>query len=292
MACPRNPCNCVIWRPLQLVRVCVDIFLVLSGTASNLIINGPASALPHDILRAFKEGKVVHPGFSVRRSEYLCRKELSATHTLRYFLLCAQALTYYLVTALPIGAVRRPSMFKSFHITTDDAKMAKDMWEILNARPLFVGCTGVPPLVRSGRPDYVFSSDANEDGSFVTFCDVSAMEWTTQLLRKARARDTYRTKDDPRLTAEWALQPSMSGHRVVVRGLPGTLQAYEVVPLAQDSGGVDPIRLPTAPYTPSSAWAITFKSVAEAYAFQRRTHLRPFVGSNGRDYTMRSQVMW
>lgn len=183
-------------------------------------------------------------------------------------------------------------MFKSFHITTDDAKMAKDMWEILNARPLFVGCTGVPPLVRSGRPDYVFSSDANEDGSFVTFCDVSAMEWTTQLLRKARARDTYRTKDDPRLTAEWALQPSMSGHRVVVRGLPGTLQAYEVVPLAQDSGGVDPIRLPTAPYTPSSAWAITFKSVAEAYAFQRRTHLRPFVGSNGRDYTMRSQVMW
>lgn len=126
----------------------------------------------------------------------------------------------------PVGTPRKAALTTRYHITTSSNHTAQQMYNILTSRPLFAA-SSTRASAQPGRPAFG-NGNGTKDDACVFFTTQPAAAWASKMYQSVlnsspadyraaeRAAAPLRGLPD----AKWALQPNMSGRRVLVRGLP------------------------------------------------------------------------
>lgn len=139
------------------------------------------------------------------------------------------------VTPLPVGAARE-ALVTTYHIEagTDALTLASR----LAARPLFHGAgraatpTGGRPSRGRADPD----TGGIREASAVTTTHYAAHDWARMLLQKAANSSWAKLRPVAPIPTGWAIDPALSGRRVIVHGLPGRVPPDHVAALGGDVG--------------------------------------------------------
>lgn len=206
------------------------------------------------------------------------------------------------VTPPPVGSARNAGLTAQFHISAKDEQAAMEMFETISSRPLFAASSKragpAPP-----RPDK--GEFGVREPSMVGFSVMSGKQWADSHLQRAAQQADMFSRKDPKnkgipwqkIDVEWATSPSLSGRRVVLRGLPFTLEAHWLHELAD--GLADPsddksvVRIPPKRFTDVSSWIITCPTVARAHTLQRRLHCNFYSESRfGTSFPMQAHIVY
>lgn len=214
-----------------------------------------------------------------------CKQSTSDSHSAQVRLGPRVPLTT--VTARPIGAKRVASLTTSYHLTFPTPDQASRAHTLINQRPLFAAS--------STRANARGDADRNPR---VAYTRSPAEEWAERALARA-AREGERPQVAgeqvlDHIGAKWALDKSARNRRVLVTGLPLRAAERDVRKLATGVADISEVKcrmVPHAPWSSTSAWAVTATSVAQAHQLARKLNQNYFAEERWKDrWLMRAHV--
>ena len=191
----------------------------------------PRIALPTDVLRALRDARVVGDNFPLSRSTCLCSSTLQE----------ADLISPNIVTPLPISLPRRASLTTSYHVQCDNPTHTEAFYHRISTQPLFSTAASRPVPNAYSRHSSMNNPLNFREHARVQFVDCSASEWVASQLRLIEVqseRDAHRRADGfiQSFDREWVTLPSMSGRRVLLKGLPAGIPLPAVREMAKNFG--------------------------------------------------------
>ncbi|WVW79599.1 hypothetical protein I302_101568 [Kwoniella bestiolae CBS 10118] len=183
------------------------------------------------------------------------------------------------ITSLPPSLPKAPSLHRTFHLSLPSAKKAQSILTTLSTKP-------------------IFSLDTRTTQAQLTH--ITSSEWTNNIIQRTlRDRSPFERERDRAIektfTAEWSGKSGMSGRRVVIKGLPGSVKVEDVKRLGKDCGVVQDaegcVKLPASRQSNVSTYCLTTNSITDAHRLARKLHMKWYkVDVFGQKWLMRAHV--
>jgi hypothetical protein len=170
------------------------------------------------------------------------------------------------------------------------------MHRLISQRPLFAATTGVVGRANP-RPERGLRDEGLREMTAVGFCMLQRREWAASLIWRAESSAASRGGIQwDRIDADWAINPALSGRRVILGGLPGLMPHHSVRNLVGEYAQDDDmavLRLPPQLWSSISCWAVTCQSVTRAHDLARRFNANHYLQSqHGHKFPMFAEVIW
>ncbi|WRT69294.1 uncharacterized protein IL334_006278 [Kwoniella shivajii] len=217
------------------------------------------------------------------------------------------------ITSLPPSLPKVPTLYRTVHLSFPSTKKAFFASYKLSEHPIFSTTSSHNnSFQKSSNQSQTQSQTQTQTQSQSQFpiqshfksqaqlTHTTSTAWTTEIIRKTiEDRTPYEKNRDKDIgksfTPEWASKAGMSGRRVVIKGLPGSIKSEDVRRLGKECGVLDDeegcMKLPSSRQSPVTTFCLTTNTVTEAHRLARKIHMKWYkVDIHGQKYLMRAHV--